>query len=63
VRQTVDRFGSLDIVVNNASAIDLHRVRDLAPKRFNLLLDVNVRGTYHLITAALPHVNGQHAAR
>lgn len=56
VARTVDRFGSLDIVVNNASAIDLHGVGELAPKRFNLLLDVNVRGTYQLITAALPYL-------
>jgi citronellol/citronellal dehydrogenase len=56
VTLTVDRFGSLDVLVNNASAIDLHRVGHLAPKRFNLLLDVNVRGTYQLITAALPHL-------
>lgn len=58
VADTVDRFGSLDVVVNNASAIDLHGVGELTPKRFDLLLDVNVRGTYRLISAALPHLLG-----
>ena len=56
VARTVEEFGSLDIVVNNASAIDLRGVGELAPKRFNLLLDVNVSGTYQLIAAALPHL-------
>lgn len=60
---TVEHFGSIDIVVNNASAIDLHRVGELAPKRFNLLLDVNVRGTYQLITAALPYLQRSPAAQ
>jgi citronellol/citronellal dehydrogenase len=56
VRQTIERFGGVDIVVNNASAIDLRGVGDLTPKAFNLMLDVNVRGTYHLTRAALPHL-------
>lgn len=60
---TVDRFGSLDIVVNNASAIDLHGLGELAPKRFDLLLDVNVRGTFQLITAAVPHLVKTHGGQ
>jgi citronellol/citronellal dehydrogenase len=56
VNQTVQQFGGLDIVVNNASAIDLQGVGELTPKKFSLLLDVNLRGTYHLTGAALPHL-------
>jgi citronellol/citronellal dehydrogenase len=56
VNQTVKQFGGLDIVVNNASAIDLQGVGELTPKKFSLLLDVNLRGTYHLTYAALPHL-------
>ncbi|HJT91125.1 MAG TPA: NAD(P)-dependent oxidoreductase [Mycobacterium sp.] len=55
-RTCVDTFGGIDIVVNNASAIDLRGLGHLEPKRFNLLLDVNVQGTYNLVSAALPHL-------
>lgn len=37
VAATVERFGAIDIVVNNASAIDLHGLGELSPRRFNLL--------------------------
>jgi citronellol/citronellal dehydrogenase len=43
-------------VVNNASAIDLSRTPDLAPKRYDLMVDVNARGTFMLTRAALPHL-------
>lgn len=56
VDRTVERFGSIDIVVNNASAIDLHGVGSLPAKRFRLLVDVNVHGTYQMMTSALPHL-------
>jgi citronellol/citronellal dehydrogenase len=56
VRRTVDRFGGIDIVVNNASAIALQKVGDLAVKRFDLMLDINVRGTFLLTSLALPHL-------
>lgn len=56
VRQCVDTFGGVDIVVNNASAIDLRGWQELERKRFDLLLDVNVRGTFNLTSAALPYL-------
>ena len=56
VQQTVDRFGGLDIVVNNASAINLAPMRDLPVKRLDLMLDINLRGTFVLTQAALPHL-------
>jgi len=56
VRQTVDRFGGIDIVVNNASAINLAPIRDLEPKRYDLMMDINARGTFVLTRAALPHL-------
>jgi citronellol/citronellal dehydrogenase len=49
-----DTFGGLDILVNNASAIMLAPIGDLPAKRFDLMLDVNVRGTFLLTRAALP---------
>ena len=56
VAQTVRRFGGIDVVVNNASAINLVPIADLEPKRFDLMMDINVRGTYALTRAALPHL-------
>ncbi|MCW2595281.1 MAG: NAD(P)-dependent oxidoreductase, partial [Jatrophihabitans sp.] len=45
VAQTVERFGGIDIVVNNASAINLSNIGDLPAKRYDLMLDINARGT------------------
>jgi citronellol/citronellal dehydrogenase len=56
VAQTVKRFGAIDVVVNNASAINLVPIGDLEPKRFDLMMDINVRGTFALTRAALPHL-------
>jgi citronellol/citronellal dehydrogenase len=56
VAATVERFGGIDIVVNNASAINLAPIIDLPPKRYDLMLDINVRGTYLLTRTALPHL-------
>lgn len=54
VEQTLAEFGGIDIVVNNASAIDLSRTLDLAPKKYDLMQGVNVRGTFMLSRAAIP---------
>jgi NAD(P)-dependent dehydrogenase (short-subunit alcohol dehydrogenase family) len=56
VAQAVERWGGVDVVVNNASAINLVPIADLPPKRYDLMFDVNVRGTYLLTRAALPHL-------
>jgi citronellol/citronellal dehydrogenase len=56
VDQAVERFGGVDIVVNNASAINLAPIGALEPKRYDLMLDINTRGTYSLTRAALPHL-------
>jgi len=56
VEKTVERFGGIDIVVNNASAINLAPMRDLPPKRYDLMADINTRGTFVFTHAALPHL-------
>jgi len=56
VQQTVDKFGGIDVVVNNASAINLSNVGDLPPKRYDLMLDINARGTFVLTSLAIPHL-------
>ncbi len=56
VASTVERFGGIDIVVNNASAINLAPMRDLPVKRFDLMQQINARGTYVVTKACLPHL-------
>jgi len=56
VEQAVERFGGIDVCVNNASAINLAPMRDLPAKRYDLMLDVNVRGTFVVTQACLPHL-------
>ena len=54
VLKTQGEFGGIDIVVNNASVIDLSRSLDLEAKKYDLMQDVNVRGTFMLSRAAVP---------
>jgi citronellol/citronellal dehydrogenase len=62
VAQTVERFGGIDIVVNNASAINLSPMRDLEVKRFDLMQTINARGTFVVTRACLPHLrDSEHA--
>jgi citronellol/citronellal dehydrogenase len=64
VQKTVDAFGGIDILVNNASAISLTRTADTPMKRFDLMNQVNARGTFlctqacrsHLLRSSNPHV-------
>jgi citronellol/citronellal dehydrogenase len=56
VQRTVERFGGIDIVVNNASAINLSNIGDLPAQRYDLMLDINARGTFVLTSLALPHL-------
>ena len=62
VAQAVERFGGIDIVVNNASAINLSPMRDLEVKRFDLMQTINTRGTFVVTRACLPHLRqSEHA--
>jgi citronellol/citronellal dehydrogenase len=62
VAQAVERFGGIDIVVNNASAINLSPMRDLEVKRFDLMQTINARGTFVVTRACLPHLReSEHA--
>ncbi len=54
VQQTVDRFGGIDILVNNASAISISRVEQTDAKRYDLMQDINVRGPFLLSQACIP---------
>ncbi len=56
VQTTVERFGAIDIVVNNASAIDLSASTELPAKKFDLMQQIEVRGTFLLTRAAIPQL-------
>jgi len=56
VEQAATEFGGLDILVNNASAINLTPTEATPAKRFDLMFDVNVRGTFLTSQAAIPHL-------
>jgi citronellol/citronellal dehydrogenase len=56
VRQGAERFGGIDILVNNASAISLTGTEATPMKRFDLMFGVNVRGTFLCTQACLPHL-------
>jgi citronellol/citronellal dehydrogenase len=56
VQRTVDVFGGIDLCVNNASAIALMPVADLPVKRYDLMQDINSRGTFVVTQACLPHL-------
>jgi citronellol/citronellal dehydrogenase len=56
VDTAVERFGGVDICVNNASAIATEPTEKLAAKKFDLMMDINIRGTFLLTKACLPHL-------
>jgi len=56
VDQAVSAFGGIDILVNNASAINLTSTEKTEPKRFDLMYDINVRGTFMVSRACIPHL-------
>src|SRR6201995_4903377 len=56
IDQTAARFGGLDIVVNNASAISLTPVTQTEMKRFDLMHQINTRGTYMVSKYAIPYL-------
>jgi citronellol/citronellal dehydrogenase len=56
VGAALERFGGIDILVNNASAISLTGTMETPMKRFDLMFGINVRGTYAASQACIPHL-------
>jgi citronellol/citronellal dehydrogenase len=56
VEQAVQRFGGIDVCVNNASAINLAGTEALEMKRYDLMQDINTRGTFVVSKACVPHL-------
>src|ERR1700687_4308383 len=59
VAQTVEQFGGIDMCVNNASAINLGSIKEVPLKRFDLMNGIQVRGTYTVSQACIPHMIGR----
>jgi citronellol/citronellal dehydrogenase len=62
IRQAAQEFGGIDILINNASAINLTKTEATPAKRFDLMFDVNVRGTFLTSQAAIPYLRESAAA-
>lgn len=56
ITAAVERFGGIDIVINNASAINLAKTDAVDMKRYDLMMDINVRGAFLLSKTALPQL-------
>lgn len=56
VEKGVQHFGGIDILINNASAISLTNTENTSPKVFDLMHDINVRGTFFMSRACIPYL-------
>jgi citronellol/citronellal dehydrogenase len=56
VAATVERFGGIDVCINNASALNLSGTEAMNMKRYDLMQDINTRGTYSVSKACVPHL-------
>jgi citronellol/citronellal dehydrogenase len=56
VDKAAEAFGGIDALINNASAISLTNTEATEPKRFDLMHDINVRGTFFMSRACIPHL-------
>ena len=54
INLAVEKFGAIDMLINNASAISLTNTEQTVPKRFDLMYDINVRGTFFVCQACIP---------
>ena len=63
VDATVERFGSLDVLVNNAGVVDTADLADLSEEALDWMWDVNVKAPLRLIQAALPHLRRSGSGR
>ena len=62
IDETVRKFGGIDILVNNASAINLATTEQTEMKRFDLMQSINVRGTFLVTKACIPHLRASTSA-
>lgn len=60
IQTVVNTFGGIDILINNASAINLTSTEQTEPKRFDLMHSINVRGTFFMCQACIPYLKKAH---
>jgi citronellol/citronellal dehydrogenase len=60
VQETVNAFGGIDILINNASAINISVTEQMEPKRWDLMQDINVRGSFFMSQACIPYLKEAH---
>ncbi|MBN8853338.1 MAG: short chain dehydrogenase [Sphingobacteriales bacterium 50-39] len=60
VQETVNTFGGIDILINNASAINIADTEHTEVKRWDLMQQINVRGTFLMSQACIPHLKAAH---
>ncbi len=60
VKTTTEAFGGIDVLINNASAINLAATEQTEPKRWDLMHDINVRGTFFMCQACIPWLKKAH---
>jgi NAD(P)-dependent dehydrogenase (short-subunit alcohol dehydrogenase family) len=63
VRQVADRWGAIDILVNNAGIYEVLPVEEITEEQWDLVLAVNLKGTFLFCQAVLPHMKRQRAGR
>src|SRR5262249_29164104 len=56
VERAVEHFGGIDVLINNASAQTFTKTPDTTPKLFDLMFDINVRGTFFASQTCIPHL-------
>ncbi|MCV7011663.1 SDR family oxidoreductase [Mycolicibacterium madagascariense] len=56
IAEVAQEFGGIDVVINNAGALDLRPTATLPPKNLRRLLEINVEGPFAVVQAALPHL-------
>lgn len=56
IETAAEEFGGIDVVINNAGALDLRPTASLPPKNLRRLLEINVEGPFAVVQAALPHL-------
>jgi len=56
INKTVQTFGGIDILINNASAISLTPIEQTEPKRFDLMMDIEIRGTFFMCRSCIPYL-------
>ncbi|MDA0329979.1 MAG: SDR family oxidoreductase [Gemmatimonadetes bacterium] len=61
VRRTLDEFGRIDVLVNNAGIMPVAPLADVRIEEWTSMIDVNIKGVLHFVSAVLPHMIEQHS--